>query len=150
YFGGVFRVVIPDNLTPVVIKPDPLAPRFNLAFLDYAQARGFAIDPARVRRPTDKPRVENAVRYVRGAGFKGENFVSLEQAREWMITGPATRPATGSTAPPGGVPRSTSSSKSATSCYRLPSPATTSPFTPTPRLVAITTSLWPRRSTRCP
>ena len=37
------------------------------AFLDYAQARGFAIDAARVRRPTDEPRVENAVRYARGA-----------------------------------------------------------------------------------
>ena len=86
YFDGIFRVVIPDNLTPVVIKADPLTPRFNPTFLDYAQARGFAIDPARVRRPTDKPRVENAVRYVRCAGFKGENFVSLEQAREWMIS----------------------------------------------------------------
>jgi len=34
YFDGIFRVVIPDNLTPVVIKADPLTPRFNPTFLD--------------------------------------------------------------------------------------------------------------------
>jgi hypothetical protein len=33
-------------------------PRLNRAFIEYAQARGFVVDPARVRTPTDKPRVE--------------------------------------------------------------------------------------------
>lgn len=65
FYGGVFRVAVPDNLKPVVVKADPIAPRFNVAFLEYAQARGFVIDPARVRRATDKGRVENAVPYCR-------------------------------------------------------------------------------------
>src|SRR5262249_3156094 len=85
YFGGVFRVVIPDNLSPVVTKADRLAPKFNLTFLEYAQSRGFVIDPARAGRPTDKPRVENSIKYVRRAGFQGETFLGLEQAREHLI-----------------------------------------------------------------
>jgi hypothetical protein len=32
-----------------------------------------------------KPRVESAVKYVRGAGFKGEGWVGLEQGREGLI-----------------------------------------------------------------
>ena len=28
----------------------------NQAFVEYAQSRGFVVDPARVRRPQDKPR----------------------------------------------------------------------------------------------
>ncbi len=85
YYGGIFRVVIPDNLTPVVTKADPIAPRFNVAFLEYAQARGFVIDPARVRKATDKGRVERSVPYCRGSGFAGEDFTSFEDARAWMI-----------------------------------------------------------------
>jgi Mu transposase-like protein len=81
FFGGVFHVVIPDNLTPVVVAADPLQPRFNQAFAEYAQDRGFLVDPARVRRPQDKPRVERAVAYVRGSWFAGETFVDLADAR---------------------------------------------------------------------
>jgi transposase len=81
FFGGVFHVVIPDNLTPVVEKADPLEPRFNQAFAEYAQDRGFLIDPGRVRRPQDKPRVERQVAYVRRSWFAGETFTGLVDAR---------------------------------------------------------------------
>jgi transposase len=74
FFGGVFRVLIPDNLKPVVISADPVNPTFSVGWLDYAQARGFGTDPARVRSPKDKPRVERAVQYVRGSFFAGETF----------------------------------------------------------------------------
>jgi len=81
FFGGVFHVVIPDNLTPVVTTADPVEPRFNQAFAEYAQDRGFLVDPARVRRPQDKPRVERQVSYVRRSWFAGETFVDLADAR---------------------------------------------------------------------
>ncbi|HEY6796635.1 MAG TPA: IS21 family transposase [Kineosporiaceae bacterium] len=81
FFGGVFHVVVPDNLTPVIDKADPLEPRFNQAFAEYAQDRGFLTDPARVRRPQDKPRVERQVSYVRRSWFAGEVFVDLADAR---------------------------------------------------------------------
>ena len=47
FFGGIFRVVIPDRMRTIVIDSDPVAPRFNAAFLEYAQARGFVVDLAR-------------------------------------------------------------------------------------------------------
>ena len=81
FFGGVFRTVIPDNLKAVVTAADPLAPRLNEAFVEYAQARGFHVDPARVRRPKDKPRVERAVQFVRNSMWAGETFIDLADAR---------------------------------------------------------------------
>ena len=54
FFGGVFAVVVPDNMKTIVDHADAIAPRLNDAFREYAQARGFVVDPARVRRPRDK------------------------------------------------------------------------------------------------
>jgi transposase len=42
FFGGVFHVVIPDNLTPVVSTADALEPRFNQAFASWSTRRGCA------------------------------------------------------------------------------------------------------------
>ena len=81
FFGGVFATVIPDNLSAVVDDADPLAPRLNQAFVEYAQSRGFHIDPARVRRPQDKPRVERTVPFVRNSFFAGETFIDLADAQ---------------------------------------------------------------------
>jgi transposase len=81
FFGGVFRTLIPDNLSAVIDGADPLEPRFNQAFIEYAQARGFVIDPARVRSPQDKPRVERQVQFVRGSFFAGETFIDLADAQ---------------------------------------------------------------------
>jgi len=54
FFGGVFRVLLPDNTKAIVTRADPLAALLNETFLEYAQARGFVVDPARVRAPRDK------------------------------------------------------------------------------------------------
>ena len=51
HFGGVFRVIVPDNMSPIVAAADPVNPTFTPGWLDYAQARGFGTDPARVRSP---------------------------------------------------------------------------------------------------
>jgi hypothetical protein len=75
FFGGVFKVVIADNMAVIVDRAHPTEPRLNRAFTEYAQDRGFVVDTARIRRPTDKPRVERAVQFVRGSFFAGETFV---------------------------------------------------------------------------
>jgi transposase len=87
FFGGVFRTLIPDNMSAIVDGADALEPRLNQAFVEYVQARGFLVDPARVRKPTDKPKVERAVPFVRALLFAGETFADLADAQrratEW-------------------------------------------------------------------
>lgn len=51
FFGGVFAVVIPDNMKAIVDKADAIDSKLNDAFREYAQARGFVVDPARIRSP---------------------------------------------------------------------------------------------------
>lgn len=81
FFGGVFKVLIPDNMSAIVAQADSVNPRFTIGWLEYAQARGFATDPARVAHPQDKPRVERMVQYVRNIFFAGEEFTDLADAQ---------------------------------------------------------------------
>jgi hypothetical protein len=81
FYGGVFGVVVPDNTKAIVHTADPLKPRLVDGFLEYAQARGFHVDPARVRHPKDKARTERAVRDVRDDCFAGERLLDLDGAR---------------------------------------------------------------------
>lgn len=87
FFGGVFRVLIPDNTKAIVQRADPLNPLIVPAFLEYAQARGFHIDPARAKHPKDKARVERSVPTVREDCYRGERLRTLADARrrgsEW-------------------------------------------------------------------
>lgn len=81
FFGAMARVLVPDNMSAMISTADPLAPTIVAAFQDYVQARGLFVDPARVRAPKDKGRVENQVSFVRESWFDGETFLSLEDAR---------------------------------------------------------------------
>lgn len=82
FFGGVFKVLIPDNTKAIVIGADPLSPKLTPAFLEYSQARGFAVDTTRVRHPKDKARVERTVTDVRRDCYEGEELLDLEHARQ--------------------------------------------------------------------
>jgi transposase len=86
FFGGAFKVLIPDNLKAVVTEADAVNPRLSPGWLDYAQHVGFGTDPARVRSPQDKPRVERAVQYVRGNFWAGESFTDLVDAQARVET----------------------------------------------------------------
>lgn len=86
FFGGVFAVLIPDNASAIVARADATNPQFTVGWLEYAQARGFVTDAARVRSPQDKPRVERTVQYVRGNFFAGESFVDLADAQARVET----------------------------------------------------------------
>ncbi len=82
FYGGIFHTLIPDCTKAIVDDADPLQPRLVRLFLEYAQARGFHVDPTRPRSPQDKARVERSVSYVRGSCFAGEHLISIDQARE--------------------------------------------------------------------
>ena len=91
FFQGVFKILIPDNMKAIVTDPDPVNPRLSQGWLDYAQHVGFGTDPARVRSPKDKPKVERAVQYVRGNFWAGEVFTSLEEAQQRAVVWCAER-----------------------------------------------------------
>jgi transposase len=81
FFGGVFTVLIPDNMSAIVTDADAVNPKLTVGWLDYAQHCGFVTDTTRVRHAKDKPRVERVVQYVRGNMWAGEQFVDLSDAQ---------------------------------------------------------------------
>jgi len=85
FYDGVFGTLIPDNLKAIVDGADSTDPRLNEAFTEYAQDRGFLIDPARVRSPQDKPRVERTVPFVRNSFFAGETFIDLADTQRRAV-----------------------------------------------------------------
>jgi transposase len=71
FFGGALRRIVPDNLKTGVIKPDLYDPIINKAFGEFAGYYGCLVDPARLRKPRDKPKVERPVPYARDSFFAG-------------------------------------------------------------------------------
>lgn len=45
----------------IVDRADATDPKLNDAFREYAHARGFAVDPTRIRSPRDKSGAERCV-----------------------------------------------------------------------------------------
>ena len=64
FFGGVPAAFVPDNLKSGVQKPHRYDPEINPAYAEWAEHYGTTILPARVRKPRDKAKVENAVLIV--------------------------------------------------------------------------------------
>jgi len=85
FLGGVPCRVVLDNLADGVLKPDIYDPRFNRAYAELAHHYGFLIDPCRSGHPTDKPRVERGVRYVRDNFWRGRNFLSPDEANREAV-----------------------------------------------------------------
>ena len=149
FFGGVFRTVIPDNLKAIVEDADALEPRLNQAFVEYAQARGFVVDPARVHRPQDKPRVERAVQFVRRSFFAGEDFIDLADAQRraalWCATTAGMRTHTTTQARPAEV----FAAEERPRLLPAPAEAYDLPIYASPKVHGTITSRSPRRCTRC-
>ena len=81
FFGGMPKYLVIDNFPAAVVGTDPLHPILTRGFLEYAQHRGFIPDPARVRHPQDKPKVERKVPYARERFFKGADFDDFTHVR---------------------------------------------------------------------
>ena len=87
FFGGTVRRLVLDNATSMVVRADAQTPTLQRSFAEYVQLRGIFADPARVRHPRDKARVENQVPFVRERWFEGETFSSdLAVIREHAAT----------------------------------------------------------------
>lgn len=80
YFGGVPKVLIPDNLKSAVTKADKYEADINPSFIEFANHYGTCILPARSRKPKDKAHVEKMVSIVYSrifAPLRNEVFYSL-------------------------------------------------------------------------
>jgi len=80
--GGVPKVVVCDNLRAGVTRPSRYEPGINRTYQDLAEHYGFAVLPARVRKPRDKAKVEVAVLIVERvvlARLRNRRFFSLEE-----------------------------------------------------------------------
>ncbi len=82
FFGGAPRRLVPDNLATGVDRSDLYDPKLNRAYADLAAHYQVLIDPARVRRPKDKPRVERQMPYVRDSLFRGRQWRSEAEMQE--------------------------------------------------------------------
>lgn len=83
YFGGVSRLLVPDNCkTAVIHNSDWNDPQVNAVYREMAEHYGCAVIPARVRAPKDKPTAEGTVGVISTwilAALRDERFFSLAE-----------------------------------------------------------------------
>ena len=83
YFGGVTRILVPDNTkTAVIHSRDWYTQELNTVYHEMAEYYNTAIIPARVRAPKDKPNAEGTVGVISTwitAALRNEQFFSLTE-----------------------------------------------------------------------
>jgi transposase len=85
FFGGVVRIVVPDNLKTGITKPNYYEPDINPAYQELAEHYQFAVLPARVKKPRDKGKIENGVQNVERwviAPLRNRTFFSLAEVNQ--------------------------------------------------------------------
>ncbi len=85
FFGGVPRILCPDQLKSAVARSDRYDPEITDAFQDLATHYNCSVVPARPRKPRDKAKVEAAVLLVQRwivARLRNSTFFTLEQLNE--------------------------------------------------------------------
>jgi transposase len=91
FFGGCPRTVLLDNLKAGVVKPDLYDPTLNRAYAELERHYGFVADPAKVRTPEHKGKVERSMPTVRQQLVAGRQYRDLAEANEkalaWSMTG---------------------------------------------------------------
>jgi transposase len=82
FFHGVPARVVLDNLKVGVIKPDFYDPRIHFAYADLERHYDFVADPAKVRKPKHKGKVERGIPVVRQHLLAGRKFRDIRDANE--------------------------------------------------------------------
>jgi transposase len=94
FFGGTPEILVPDNLKAGITHACRYEPDVNTTYWDMASHYSCAVIPARVRKPRDKAKVENAVLQVerwviaplrnRTFGSIGEANTAIAERVEWL------------------------------------------------------------------
>ena len=85
YFGGVTRLLIPDNLKTGIVKNTRYETIINRSYQELAEYYGTAIVPCRVKRPQDKSLAEGSVKYASTwiiAALRNRKFFSMHEIQE--------------------------------------------------------------------
>ena len=85
YFGGVTRLLIPDNCKTATTANTRYDTILNRSYQELAEHYGTAIVPARVRKPKDKSHAEASVRLAESwiiAALRNQKFFTIQEARE--------------------------------------------------------------------
>lgn len=80
FFNGMPHTILLDNLKSGVNKPDIYDPLINRAYADLERHYGFIVDPAKVRIPRHKGKVERSVTIVKQQLIAGRNYDSIDTA----------------------------------------------------------------------
>ncbi|MDE6280263.1 MAG: IS21 family transposase, partial [Oscillospiraceae bacterium] len=85
YFGGVTRLLIPDNCKTATTANTRYETVLNRSYQELAEYYGTAVVPARVRKPQDKSTAEASVRFAETwiiAALRDRKFFSIREVNE--------------------------------------------------------------------
>ena len=85
YYGGVPRVIVPDNLKTGVVKASKYEPIIHKGYQEMAEHYHTTIVPARVRHPKDKASAESTVGHISTwiiASLRNQEFFSLKELND--------------------------------------------------------------------
>jgi len=88
FFGGVPHILVPDNLKSGITHPSRYEPDINPTYNDMARHYDTAVIPARVKKPKDKAKVENAVKFAETwimAALRKHTFFSLAELNKAIV-----------------------------------------------------------------
>lgn len=88
FFGGVPKLLVPDNLKSGVTVPDLYDPKINKAYEDMARHYDTVVVPARVYSPKDKSLAEISVKYIMKTllfMYRHDTFTSPQEADEALL-----------------------------------------------------------------
>lgn len=89
FYGGVTKILVPDNLKTGVAKSDWHNPEINKIYREMSEHYSTAIIPARVRKPKDKASVESTVGTISTwiiAALRNEKFFTLSDLNKSIKT----------------------------------------------------------------
>ena len=85
FFGGVPKIMVPDNLKSAVIKNNKDGIILNESYVALAQHYNMAIEPTRPKKPKDKPKAEQGVQGIQRwilARLRHRKFFSVDELND--------------------------------------------------------------------